>query len=105
MKNGYGFVGGLSASKLRRTRISLVVLRRRLGGSAQVEVVTTDVALMEQITPRVETASLTCVPFGSCGFCGWAEGPFSVSFCPSSFGLVADFCCNRASAGLLAWSI
>ncbi|KAG5380285.1 hypothetical protein IGI04_028127, partial [Brassica rapa subsp. trilocularis] len=27
VKNGYGFVGGLSVSKLRRTRISLVVLR------------------------------------------------------------------------------
>ncbi|CAN7066801.1 unnamed protein product [Brassica rapa subsp. trilocularis] len=29
VKKGYGFVGGLTVSKLRRTRISLVVLRRR----------------------------------------------------------------------------
>ncbi|CAN7110838.1 unnamed protein product, partial [Brassica rapa subsp. narinosa] len=32
VKNGYGFVGGLSVSQLRRTRVLMVLLRRRRGG-------------------------------------------------------------------------
>ncbi|KAF3593008.1 hypothetical protein DY000_02023944 [Brassica cretica] len=41
VKNGYGFVGGLSVTELRRTRISMVLFRRRRGGGGQVEAVTT----------------------------------------------------------------
>ncbi|KAF2568448.1 hypothetical protein F2Q70_00026311 [Brassica cretica] len=68
VKNGYGFVGGLSVTELRRTRLSMVLFRRRRGGGGQVEAVTTRDALMEQISPRVEPASSTRYPTGSCGF-------------------------------------
>ncbi|KAF3512043.1 hypothetical protein F2Q69_00002135 [Brassica cretica] len=68
VKNGYGFVGGLSVTELRRTRISMVLFWRRRGGGGQVEAVTTRDALMEQISPRVEPASSTRYPTGSCGF-------------------------------------
>ncbi|KAL0752822.1 hypothetical protein Bca101_090490 [Brassica carinata] len=68
VKNGYGFVGGLSVTELRRTRISMVLFRRRRGGGGQVEAVTTRDALMEQISPRVEPASSTRYPTGLCGF-------------------------------------
>ncbi|WZZ62414.1 hypothetical protein YC2023_062521 [Brassica napus] len=39
VKNGYGFVGGLSVTELRRTRISMVLFRRRRGGGSQVKAV------------------------------------------------------------------
>ncbi|KAF3522641.1 hypothetical protein F2Q69_00049149 [Brassica cretica] len=68
VKNGYGFVGGLSVTELRRTRVSMVLFRRCRGGDSQVEAVTTRDALMEQISPRVEPASSTHYPTGLCGF-------------------------------------
>ncbi|KAF3573749.1 hypothetical protein F2Q69_00060802 [Brassica cretica] len=49
VKNGYGFVGGLSVTELRRTRILMVLFWRHRGRGGQVEAVTTRDALMEQI--------------------------------------------------------